>query len=503
MWKLWLGLALTSCAQNGTPPEIVLPDLDEDQDGWPASLDCDDLQAAVHPEAHDPWYDGVDSDCAGNDDYDLDRDGHASDQYGGDDCNDLDPLVSPTAGEVAYDGVDQDCDPTTPDDDLDQDGAKLAEDCDDQNPQRFTGAAETIDDGIDQDCNGDPNTAEWGFADLTFLDPRTPHLAQTKEWIVLGLTAGDIQSPTYFPDQTIFNVGVLLAFPPLATNGAAPITAPELWYQSDTDPPGDSDVVAIGDTAYVGTVYFNTENFFGYLQVRPLTFLSSASGWSAGNPEYAFHPLVTWDRVDLAKDDAETIWMCASDLDSVATMEVDGPASPSSSLSGVDGSGGCWSHGSADVTACDAKGACTDYAGDPLAPAATQPWSSDTFVSVRERDGLVAAAAASGGVVRIEGTSRTTLLDAYVFSDAEIAIYGAETWLLGVTDRGSGPELLLATQVGLTVTERWLTVTDGARVLGPLAGSLLVTDQRVILAVSALDIDGTGRDRVGWMLLKR
>ena len=39
--------------------------------------DCDDLDADVHPNAADTWYDGVDSDCAGDDDYDQDGDGAA------------------------------------------------------------------------------------------------------------------------------------------------------------------------------------------------------------------------------------------------------------------------------------------------------------------------------------------------------------------------------------------------------------------------------------------
>ena len=32
----------------------------------------------MYPSAPDAWYDGVDSDCAGNDDFDQDQDGSRS-----------------------------------------------------------------------------------------------------------------------------------------------------------------------------------------------------------------------------------------------------------------------------------------------------------------------------------------------------------------------------------------------------------------------------------------
>jgi hypothetical protein len=93
----------TPGADNACPP-------DEDGDGYTVLNDCDDTDATVHPGAADTWYDGVDSDCAGDSDYDQDGDGFDSDGYGGSDCDDTSRRIRPTALDVPGDGVDGDCD---------------------------------------------------------------------------------------------------------------------------------------------------------------------------------------------------------------------------------------------------------------------------------------------------------------------------------------------------------------------------------------------------------
>ena len=215
-------------------------DYDADQDGWVAteydgletrgvdgtgglrSGDCDDANPDINPASVDIWYDGIDSDCAGNDDNDADSDGFASNDHGGDDCFDGDPNVYPGAAETWLDGKDSDCDgksdydqdedgyapnglgnratlyapsapvvpdgdcddtdpdvnvgedegyyddqdndcsPLTADRDQDMDGFELGgvtlEDCDDEDASSYPGAVETVSDDIDHDCDGDPGT---------------------------------------------------------------------------------------------------------------------------------------------------------------------------------------------------------------------------------------------------------------------------------------------------------------------------------------------------------
>ncbi|MDP2314095.1 MAG: MopE-related protein [Pseudomonadota bacterium] len=130
---------------------LVQEDADGDGAGSLASggADCDDTNPDAYPGASETWYDGVDGDCAGGDDYDQDGDGVQLES----DCDDTDPEVYPGAEETWYDGVDGDC---AGDDDFDQDadGAPLDTDCDDTDPTAFPGAPETWYDGVDSDCDG-------------------------------------------------------------------------------------------------------------------------------------------------------------------------------------------------------------------------------------------------------------------------------------------------------------------------------------------------------------
>lgn len=136
----------------GGPLAWELPDADED--GRPYGRDCDDADPDIHEMAIDHWYDGVDSDCRRNDDFDQDSDGHAAAQYGGDDCDDVDPMRNPSVYEETGDAFDSDCDGLL-DRDEDGDGWATGVDCDDTNPDIYPGAEDAPYDGIDADCRGD------------------------------------------------------------------------------------------------------------------------------------------------------------------------------------------------------------------------------------------------------------------------------------------------------------------------------------------------------------
>jgi len=58
---------------------------DRDGDGYDLIAaggdDCDDLNASIYPGAPDVFYDGVDSDCGGENDFDQDMDGYEAEYF--------------------------------------------------------------------------------------------------------------------------------------------------------------------------------------------------------------------------------------------------------------------------------------------------------------------------------------------------------------------------------------------------------------------------------------
>ncbi len=155
---------------------------DLDGDGTPNDEDCDAYDAARHPGAPEPCCpqvvpraqqaaacdfncDGAVTACAAED---LDGDGFAGVESGGDDCDDQDAMVHPGAPEKCDDGKDQDCDgadlPCAGLTDDDEDSWPLGVDCNDDDPTIFPGAPEVCD-YVDNDCDevaddGNPGDGE-------------------------------------------------------------------------------------------------------------------------------------------------------------------------------------------------------------------------------------------------------------------------------------------------------------------------------------------------------
>jgi len=79
-----------------------------------AGIDCDDQNSTVHPGATEIWYDGIDENCDGADDFDQDGDTYrsAAEATDGTDCDDTNDVVHPGATEVCGNHFDDDCDGT-------------------------------------------------------------------------------------------------------------------------------------------------------------------------------------------------------------------------------------------------------------------------------------------------------------------------------------------------------------------------------------------------------
>ena len=166
--ETWLLARGTDCWDDPTTTPEGFETLN---DFYPA-LEAED----VHPGAPERWYDGVDADCAGDNDFDADADGqdtdeHPSDGIGttGEDCHDHDDTVALGAEELC-DGLDNDCDGVLSIEETDGDGDGVVEcavdprgwdglgspahnDCDDTDVTVHPAATELCD-GQDNDCDG-------------------------------------------------------------------------------------------------------------------------------------------------------------------------------------------------------------------------------------------------------------------------------------------------------------------------------------------------------------
>ncbi len=127
--------------------------VDEDGDGTTTCEgDCDDRFASIRPDAPEVC-DGFDNNCDGRIDEGYDQDGDLATTCVGD-CDDANPNRSPYLREVCGNGIDDDCDGVVdPDDDVDGDGFTVCGgDCNDFNAAVYPGAPEVCD-GTDNDCD--------------------------------------------------------------------------------------------------------------------------------------------------------------------------------------------------------------------------------------------------------------------------------------------------------------------------------------------------------------
>jgi hypothetical protein len=127
--------------------------VDDDGDGFSeAEGDCDDTDPAIHPGAQEV-VDGIDNDCDGLVDDDLDGDGYPA----AEDCDDTNPAIHPGAKENCTDGIDNNCNGYIDAEEQDKDGdgfGPCAGDCNDENKWISPGNVEDPTDGVDNNCDG-------------------------------------------------------------------------------------------------------------------------------------------------------------------------------------------------------------------------------------------------------------------------------------------------------------------------------------------------------------
>jgi hypothetical protein len=154
---------------------------DNDNDGETSLFDCDDNNPNINTSATEIWYDGVDQNCDGLNDFDQDQDGDPSVDFGGTDCDDQNPATFGDAttwfADADMDGFGDSSNSTVA---CVQPTGFVADntDCNDTDATIFPGAPGTAS-GDDNNCNGviDPDEVLVCVGDLNNdLSVGTPDL---------------------------------------------------------------------------------------------------------------------------------------------------------------------------------------------------------------------------------------------------------------------------------------------------------------------------------------
>jgi hypothetical protein len=272
-------------ARSADGATVVSSDLACDETGeasGSASVDCNDMDASVHPGATESAADGIDSDCDGAElcYTDYDGDGYRPDEYSevdgdllctgaglvgadapGGDCDDTDGTVNPDGTETPSDGVDSNCDGLEQCYiDADGDGyrttdyamvdsvslgceeegtasaASPATECDDSLVGVHPGALETVGDSIDANCDG----LELCYADSDGDGWRTTEVIQSLDTDCTDVGEAEVDSLLVDCDDSRAGVNP----------GAEEIEGDGVDQDCDgTDPKADDDAVASDDTA--------------------------------------------------------------------------------------------------------------------------------------------------------------------------------------------------------------------------------------------------------------
>lgn len=565
-------------------------DYDADGDGWVPSAyaqeydgdlrigDCNDSRSDINPDvpaSEDEWYDGHDSDCAGNNDFDKDGDSWMPDNpytelseaewqgwfheyesfYGYDfpdqwgDCReDSDPNlkgagltpadVYPGAPETWYDAVDADC---LGDNDFDQDGDGYMPDekthtlaydqfttywgnlfidewgdCEDTLPDVHPLAMEHIGDELDHDCDGGNDTTPFSFGSYAWVSPRQIVLGELDSHFALITTADEIHIGKAL---ALIDVGHVLEFDKSSGYQANP-TGTNTWLgEATTQDFGTGLHAAFGpDRFYASTSYFTGTNTSFIIReaiwdAKEATYdrLSAMSNISGAEIDYV--------DIDVRLDADGDAWAIACTTNEVhflvgtldsGSFEVEAAVSSAALPSGDV----CFieppDKGTVALgTTCNASGCMTaefDASTESFAPAASQPYAGWATNGVHTRGDWMMRIEPTGGISVLDGTDEYLVLDTHDVTDADITWHEGVLYVAAVVPDVSGDgirdallaygdpavETLIEVPMPLTddLTESW-AVSDVALVTG---------EERIAFAASGQSQTG-GTDAIGWVFM--
>ncbi len=487
-------MALTGDAADGSACAY------EDGGVWMVEPSC------VYPDATDETYDGIDADCEGDNDFDLDIDG-----------------FMPNGTEQAYADYIVDWGLSL------DDGA--FNDCDDADETRNPNALEMLNDDVDQDCDAEgsldgTDTSPFDFGNLSYISPGHVVVTSNAYHYLISTLAVEVTDTTTPIPTTWSNTGVTLRFEFDATKNTEPV---DIRYQNDTEKNMGTgfDVVVPDDESFLSmhtelwSVGLNNEmtafmNAFMYTWDLVSTYdqiptLNNAGGINAH-----------YEGLDLQVDDNGDVWAVACNLDGVTFIKNPNPSqftfdeqasiTSSSGFSGSDppqfGTDCFLDFPAADTargTLCDGDNGCNSFLFDPVSEdayeAPSQPFASMSVTSARTEDDLRLLTMTSGGVQLTDtssGTDQWLLLDDHTVIDADAAWRDGVLYLAAIVEDGSDREVIMASgDPDGTLNE--VTYPYASNLVAQSVG-ITTGDDRLVLAVSGLANDGSS-DALGWILL--
>ena len=490
--------------------------------------DCDDLDEFTFPGAlGDQPYDGVDTNCDGANDFDADGDGFPGGE-GGTDCLDLlnpeiaaDPGdVFPGAKDIPYDGIDSDCG-ADDDFDVDQDGFfragdtiahrnyelrygysfdTLDGDCDDDNEDIRPNALERLGDDVDQDCDRRTNGGPFGLSTLVFDTPRSPRGVYNDTHFALALVADAVDDGVNVLDNTVTML-VWDGFPLQAQDPVerqtvlGPDAAEALDAGVAITGSADSLTVASVDARSAGRTF----SFF-----QPYAFDGTAYTADKATPLFHAGGALTIQGADIATASGNTwLWSCSDQdlqvtrLSDLATVTFGSPFDVQSCFASVRGDQG---------TLCGPS-SCTTYelnpAGTALTQTSAQPYASFGWTYARRRGPLVIGADIPVGAQIVKDATVLTVFTGNPIRTAEAVEEGGEWFAVAIREDGVNPnEVLLAwgPEGGPLTTAQLLGLPTG---LEPIDATLAASFNRLVVWVTLEDPAAPGNETLAWTIYER
>ncbi|MEQ1568444.1 MAG: MopE-related protein [Myxococcota bacterium] len=520
------------------PPDVTLPDgtvltafsdcLDQvNPDIVPAGETDPVDPAQVYPRAGsgaDEWYDGVDTNCWADNDFDQDGDAFYPSvvDLGGGELLDGEALYEDYVADWGYT-------------DREQDWAIAAGvfqpgpgDCVDTDPLTYPAALETIGDGVDQDCDGSADAASFSFADWAWTRPSAARIVRLGDTYVWALTAAVAESAGNEVLEVGYAMSVRLED---AATGAVPASA-QFKGASPEQPVGDaldltpfvvqSDVTNDGlddPSAWVSTTVTVDSNGFTYLRGWRL-YEHSGAGTLGITTNVSNYTLTAYDAtsIEVAVNNAGEPYLlaCTDDLIHAIQGIAQQPSEPELEDPTEDAGGVCmmntppYALGADEVvefTRCNATKCQEFQLVRSAADLVVTPGglTGESWTRANSHGPLQILQDTDSTVVRDTTLGTETLVfPGEVVVSADAMMRGLELFVVAVIDDPvDGEQVRLRYGVPPTFTDLPLpfahpTLPD----VVPAEVALHVDDDRVLVVVTARDPGGApGADAVGWMFV--